>query len=775
MWNSDPIAVTYLILNTTRSKILSLLAIPLFSSALPPAVGVVSASAAQRTSEEIGDTAAVTLAEVNVVALKQERTLRSDAVSATVIGRDALEELNTVSIKGISDLVPNLYIPDYGSRITSSIYVRGIGARMDQPAVGLNVDNVPYLNKNCYDFDVADIASVEMLRGPQSALYGRNTMGGLINITTLSPMRWQGWRFMAEGGRGNDWRFSAGRYHKFSDRVASSLNLSFAYLGGFFRNQHSGRLLDKEIGGGARWKTQWRVSDRVYLQNALSATLLRQGGYPYEYISTGEINYNDTCFYRRFTLADGLSVSYRGEGWNLTSITSVQHLDDNMTLDQDFLPLPYFTLTQKQKETSITEDIVARGKAAGGHYKWLGGIFGFYKHLNMQAPVTFKDTGIRELIENHRNAANPGYPIEWDTRQFPLNSDFFIPTWGIALYHESQYDLGRWHFTAGIRLDYEHSRLSYRSHCDTGYTIMRVAEGDEKEPYGHIDIDIDDTGKIARHYFTWMPKASVLYDLPGTLGNVYVSVTKGYKSGGFNTQMFSEVLQQRLMNIMGIGERYDIDRIVGYRPEYSWNYEAGSHLQSADGRLMLDLSLFYIDCRDQQVTMFPSGTTTGRIMANAGRTRSFGGEASLSARPLGWLTLNGAYGYTDARFIEFNNGLADYKGKHIPYAPGHTLFLQGLMEAKFKRGFIRRLLFDINMKGTGKIYWNEANTRSQKFYALLGASATAEGEGWSLQIWGRNLTGTRYHTFYFMSMSNEFVQRGRPWQIGATLRFDIAR
>lgn len=117
------------------------------------------------------DSAGLQLSELNVVALKQDARIREDAVSATVIGRAALEELNTVSLKGISDVVPNLYIPDYGSRITSSIYVRGLGARMDHPAVGLNVDNVPYLNKNAYDFDIADIESVEMLRTAIDALW----------------------------------------------------------------------------------------------------------------------------------------------------------------------------------------------------------------------------------------------------------------------------------------------------------------------------------------------------------------------------------------------------------------------------------------------------------------------------------------------------------------------------------------------------------------------------------------------------------------------------
>lgn len=740
-------------------------------SLLAYAEGIPSVDAIPVTSDSTGRD----LEELNVVALKQNSRLREDAVSATIIGKAELDELNTVTIKGISDVVPNLFIPDYGSRITSTIYVRGLGARMDHPAVGLNVDNVPYLNKNAYDFDLADIESVEMLRGPQSALYGRNTMGGLINIRTLSPMRWQGWRFMAEAARGNDYKLSAGWYHKFADNFGSSLTANFSYLGGFFRNMHTGKKLDKERSGALRWKASWRISDRVYLQNVLASSLLRQGGYPYEYISTGEINYNDTCFYRRFTINDGLSLSYRADKYEMVSITTLQHINDNMTLDQDFLPLPYFTLTQKQKETAVTEDLVFKGLAAKGNYKWLAGFFGFYKDMDMQAPVTFKDTGIASLIEQHRNESNPEYPIQWDSREFPLNSDFRIPTFGVALYHESNYDLGRWHFTAGIRFDFEQARLKYCSYCDTGYDIFHRLPSGEVEYFNKVNIKIDDTGNLKRRYFTWMPKVSVLYDLPAEYGNVYATVTKGYKSGGFNTQMFSEVLQQRLMRIMGLGKEMDVNSIVGYKPEYSWNYEIGSHLSFADGKVTADISAFYIDCHDQQLTMFPPGSTTGRVMTNAGKTRSLGMELSLSYTPARFVTINGSYGYTDARFREFDNGLENYRGKIIPYAPRNTLFLQSLFIVTPRRGIVKHWNFDLNMRGTGKIYWNEANTRWQKFYAQLGASVMAEGKDWSVQVWGKNLTGTRYHTFYFMSMGNEFLQRGRPWQVGATLRFNISQ
>ena len=724
-------------------------------------------------AEEHIDTT-VYLGEVNVVALKQEHAVRSEAVSATVIGRVDLEDINAVSMKGISDVVPNFFIPDYGSRVTSSMYVRGIGARMDQPAVGLNVDNVPILNKNGYDFDLADIESVEMLRGPQSTLYGRNTIGGLINISTVSPMRYQGWRLSASAGTGNDYRLSAGWYGRPTEKFATALILSGSYLGGFFRNNYDGCFLDHELSGSLRWKADWRISPKVYLQNAFSVSLLDQGGYPYEYVEIGEINYNDPCYYKRFMLSDGLTLRYRGNGFSMTSITAVQHLADNMTLDQDFRPEPFFTLTQRQHDTSVTEDIVFRGDHTGSRYHWLAGAFLFYKHLGMTAPVTFKDKGISDLIEEHRNSANPYYPIRWDTREFPLDSRFTIPSAGAALYHESRLELGRWRLTAGIRLDYETSTLDFRSICHTGYEIFRLEHDGSLSPERHVAIDIDDSGSLRREYFNWMPKIGAVYSLPMEgENNVYGVISRGYKAGGFNTQMFSDVLQQRLMGVMGIGSKYDVDDIVGYRPEYSWNFEVGSHLSFPQAKLNVDVSLFYIDCSDQQLTMFPDGTTTGRIMTNAGRTGSFGGELAVSWNPLDRLAFTASYGYTNARFLEFFNGIEDFSGKFVPYAPQNTLFVQGLWTIPLRHRYIKGLVADVNVRGTGKIYWNEQNSLAQNFYALLGAALTLEARHWSLQVWGRNLTATRYHTFYFMSMGNEFLQQGRPVQGGVTFRINI--
>lgn len=724
--------------------------------------------------EAIYRTDTVTLNEITITSIKQNDRLYQLPVASTFIGSRELEQLNAVNIKSISDVVPNFYIPDYGSRITSSIYVRGLGARMDQPAVGLNVDNVPFLNKDAYDFDLADIVSVEMLRGPQSTLYGRNTMGGQINVTTLSPLDYQGWRFQGELSSGGSAAVSAGWYGLLRANMGLSVTAQYRHQRGFFRNAYTGKYLDKENSVGVRVKYDWRPVSTVRVQNVLSLSNLRQGGYPYEYLPTGEISYNDTCFYRRFLLNDGLTVRWYGENVTLSSITSVQHLNDNMTLDQDFLPRDYFTLTQKKRETGFTEDLILRPSERGEVYDWTTGLFGFYKHLDMDAPVTFKDYGISQLIEKYRNDANPDYPIAWDTRSFVLNSNFKMPVFGLAAYHESKVKLGRWRLTAGLRLEYERPEMRFHSWCDTGYMIYNNHTA-HYEQYKHTDVKIDDSGKLAKNYFSVMPKICALYELSdNTESNLYANISRGYKSGGFNTQMFSDVLQQRVMGVMGVGALYDIAEVVSYKPEESWNFEVGTHLIFPEYNLNIEAALFYILCRNQQMTVFPDGNTTGRIMTNAGKTRSFGGEFTARWNLIESLTFMASYGYTNAKFIRFNDGKADYAGNYLPYAPLNTLFLQGLYELNTGWGaFCRSIVLDVNMRGTGKIYWNESNTTAQNFYALLGAGVTFSGDKFSAQLWAKNITSTKYYTFYFVSIGNEFVQRGKPFQIGVTLNYTL--
>ncbi|MCH5221722.1 MAG: TonB-dependent receptor [Muribaculaceae bacterium] len=731
---------------------------------------LLSVSLLCRAGELPVDTArAHKLRPLEVLGVKQSAGGGATTEAVTRISGAQARRLDLNAAKGVSLVAPNFYMPEYGSRMTSSIYVRGLGARMDQPVVGLNVDNIPYLNKDNYDFDISDIESIEVLKGAQSLLNGRNTMGGQINVRTLSPLTTTGLRAMVEYGSANTANASLSYYGKLNPKLGMSLSARYRHTDGFFRNGYNGKRLDCENSGSLRWKTAWTPSSRLSFTNTALLTLNRQGGYPYASVQSGEISYNDSCGYRRTAFADGLTVAYAGKRVVVTSITSVQYLDDSMTLDQDFLPLDYFTLTQARKEWAFTEDLFTRGSR--GAYSWLGGVFGFYRNIDMDAPVTFKDTGISELIERHRNDINPTYPIHWDSRNFLLGSNFEMSSQGVALYHESEYSLGNWLFEAGLRLDVERNTLSYRSHTSTGFSTVHLLPDGSEEFFSHRQLDIDDTGGLDRTFIELLPKFTVSYRYEPL--TPYFTFSKGYKAGGFNTQMFSDVLQQRIMSEMGLSSLYTLEEIVAYDPEKSFNYELGFHSQLFDRRLRADVALFFIDCRNQQLTTFPPGLVTGRIMTNAGRTRSLGAEMAVAANPTGDIDINLSYGYTNATFRRYNDGRADYRGKRVPYAPAHTLFAEFNYRATPIAFYGITPSISLSARCVGDIYWDEANTVRQPFYCLPDAAITLSAEKWSLRLWGKNLTGTKYDTFYFVSIGNAFVQHGQPRRFGATLRFNI--
>ncbi|MDM8002802.1 MAG: Plug domain-containing protein, partial [Bacteroidota bacterium] len=132
------------------------------------------------------------LSEVVIKASKDNVTFKSLPASVSVIGETLIAESGIRSLNDASSSIPNFFMPDYGSKLTSPVYIRGIGSRINSPSVGLYVDHVPYFEKASFNFDFFDIKRIEVLRGPQGTLFGRNTMGGIVNIITTSPLDYNG-------------------------------------------------------------------------------------------------------------------------------------------------------------------------------------------------------------------------------------------------------------------------------------------------------------------------------------------------------------------------------------------------------------------------------------------------------------------------------------------------------------------------------------------------------------------------------------------------------
>lgn len=694
---------------------------------------------------------------VSSVKMSEENEL---ACSSTTIGRVEIESRHLNSVKELSAMVPNFFQPDYGSRMTSSVYVRGFGSRIDQPVVGMSVDQIPLMNKNNYDFELFDIDKIQIIRGAQSTLFGRNTAGGAINITTLSPLNFQGKRLMLEYGNENSIRVKAAHYAAPSQDFGWSAGVYYNHSDGFFTNNYLGRKCDAGDNAAVRLRAQWLLDDKWSIDNILSMGYTNEGGWSYcRYdILSGALSpvaYNDACNYRRFTLSDGLVIKRFFSNFTISSVTGYQYTNDEMHLDNDFLVDDYFTMEQAQSEHSFTQELVIKS-AEGKRLRWLAGVFAFYKDLSMEAPVHFHDYGVQELISRRL----PAWFVV-DEKNFTIDDDFKIPTYGAAAYAQAGYSIGAFDFEAGIRLDYEESVMRYNSKSRIHYTIPgKVTSNPIATVFkGRDKVDACEL----------LPGFSVTYS--HKYGNLYASVRKGFKAGGFNTQLFSDILQNRMIRDMqGVPDNSDVS-VTKYKPEESVNYELGGHLAMFDDKLNISASVFYITCTNQQLTILPE-TGTGRMMSNAGESESYGVE--ISARyQIGDFVFNGAYGRANAKFEEYIDGRNNYSGNVLPYAPRETMFLGATYNIPVSRYFANYLTFNIGWSGVGRIYWNESNTLSQPFYSLLSASLSWEKGHFGASLWAKNILDKEYRTFYFRSIGNDFFSLGKPMQIGASFYVNL--
>lgn len=716
----------------------------------------------------------VVLQAVDVVAsIKSDDESMRKNYSSTTVERIDIENRHIVSLKEITAVAPNFYKPDYGSRMTSSIYVRGFGSRIDQPVVALSVDEMPVMNKNNYDFDFFDISRVQLLRGAQSTLYGRNTSGGAVNIYTLSPLTFQGKRLSLEYGTANSLRIKASHYEAKSRDFGWSVSMHYGRSDGFFLNRERGEECDGGSNVSARIRHQWLPGERWSIDNALTVGYVDEGGWGYRLYDKNlgtlrPIAYNDACTYRRFNIGDGLVVKRFFDDFTLSSTTGYQYMDDRMRIDNDFLPLDYFSMGQYQREHAFTQEFVARS-VQGEKFDWIVGTMAFYKHLTLDAPVLFKQYGIENLIMKNANdsyfhLAGPDYHLEFRDPTFSIEDKFTIPTVGAALYGEASLQLGRFLLKAGARLDYERSTMDYNSYAHIYYKYKRGSPD-----FVHLFSTFK--GDDSVDALEILPRFSVAYN--HSRGNIYATLSKGYKAGGFNTQLFSDILKQKIIDDILQNVNNDNASATVYRPEETWNYELGAHLSPfVNDCLHIAASLFYIDCRNQQLTVFPQGESTGRMMSNAGRSHSYGAELSVQYK-VDNLRLDASYGYACATFDEYLSGENDYSGKHLPLAPRETVSANIAYTLPVPRSFANFLILNIGWNGVGRIYWNEDNSLTQTFYGLWSASLSWEKGHFGASLWAKNILGERYNTFYFRSIGNDFFAQGKPRQIGLSLHLNL--
>ncbi len=713
--------------------------------------------------------------KASVVSVSKVNALldKASAPVVTVSSREALEK-RIVAPKTLSSLVPNLHIPDYGSAMTSSIYVRGIGSRMENPSIALYVDEVPVLDKNMFDTDFLDIQNINFVSGPQGTLFGRNAMMGVLSVETLKPSAQNINSYSIGVGNGGFKEASALLGNDVMVLAVKSFDLN-----GFYTNTYN----DSKIDGGRG--LSFRIKYRPYRGEGRSSdyslwvSYLNQGGWPYRQMgddgALAPLAYNDRNHYSRLSLLASASEGFGIGNHRLKNIVSLQMLGDKMTLDQDFTTAKMFTLQQRQRQIALTEELIFKPSSGLSWWDSQTGVFISAKYNRMHAPVNFLSDGIETLILGNANSHIPPFVgrLAFEEENFIIDDDFDLFYHNAALYHESWFTAGLWKFTAGIRADFEYQHMGYDTRTTVHYALPPRMP-DFKE------LNTVFEGSIDNSWLQIVPKVAVRYGTDKDY--LYASAAGGFKAGGFNTQIFSDMLQNimtaDLMNAFGVhidGYSNSADASsTEYKPEESWNFEAGGRTSFTVGAssFILAASAFDIECRNQQITIFPEGNATGRMMANAGRSRSFGADGSLS-----WLW-NGfradvRAGWCHATFREYNDNINDYAGKHIPYAPVATWY--GALGRHFSLDCktVKGLSLSVSAYGAGRTWWNEDNSLWQKAYCLFGADASVDFDGFQLFAHATNLFGKDYGVFCFKSVGNTFVQNGRPRSVIIGVKINI--
>ena len=780
--------------------------------------GALGVSGALGALGALTDTARVVdLDEVIVIAQpKEQQLMRRQPLSSSAFSAEDLHRLNVRDVRELSDFVPSFAMPVYGSRYTSSMYIRGIGSRVNSPAVGIYMDNIPLVSKSMLNFHVYEVDRIDVLRGPQGTLYGQNSEGGLIRLFTRQPLNYQGTNINLSFGTGLYRKAEVAHYNKVNDHLGFALAGFYQGQKGFLDNTTTGGDADKGNEAGGRARLEWQPTEAFRLNLSADYQYTNQNGFPYGEMNleTGESRdpySNRQGDYKRHALTTGLSLSLRGSKAELGYSASWQYLKDDMLMDIDYRPLDYMHITQAQLQNAITQELTLKTTGSGPWHSTSGAFFS-YQALKTNAPVYFdaamndylsktiqdyayygmlnsmaKRMGMEAAAAMIERAG--GCHIRMDMETVP--GLFRTPAYNYALFHQSDIDITSC-LTATLGLRYDLSQVQI------DYSTLGAVALDESVMGTTVKASVRSLleHKEKTSFDQLLPKVGLTYRIGNNGSNVYALVSKGYRAGGYNIQMFSDILQTELegaaqtargdMEIAHSEQDYDnIRETIAFKPEESWNYEFGTHLNLFDQKVHLDLTGYYMQIRNQQLSVMAGNYGFGRMMVNAGKSYSCGVEATVRGSLVdGHLNWGVSYGYTRAVFKEYTDSVmteqgmtaVSYKDKRVPYVPEHTLAANADYRFYFN-GALKSLTVGANLSMLGKTYWDNENLYSQKLYALLGAHADANFGKVTVSLWGRNLTATKYNTFATDSpMAGEtlyFAQKGNPLQVGCDLRINL--
>jgi iron complex outermembrane receptor protein len=715
--------------------------------------------------------------EIIVTAERREANLQDVPIAVTALTQETLEAQGVRGVIDIAASAPNLTATTgpQGSA-DANFFVRGVGQfdfiATNDPGVGVYVDGV-YLGRTVGALlDAGDVGRVEVLRGPQGTLFGRNTLGGAVSVTSVAP------ELGELGARG---RIAVGSRDRFDADAGVNLPLGETaalrvygftrYQDGFAINAISDARFGAIERAGGKVQLLWKPTEALSItvmgdyvddsSNPAPSVLMAIAPFPFFPAGAAAQVQDRSRFYRNFASNLPFSeneiwgvsgtIAYDFGGVTLKSISAYRSLDALSTSDPDGTTFRIYDQRSPTEQTQFSQELQLTGDSFDNRLNWVAGVYFFREEVEQTLFLCFAPITPLSVYTGFFNACNTwNQGNDQETRSF-------------AVFGQGRVALSdQLSVTLGGRWTREKKEIVSNQAFDFRPAGFSPAPGVVVPGFlAPIVSNLEDSAKFSR--FTpkvgaeWKPNDDVL---------VFASWARGFRSGGFNGRLIAPNTQ-----------------VPTYDPDTTDAFELGLKSDLMDRRLRLNLTAFHTSYKDIQQTI--SDPAIQFRVANAGEARIFGVEAEAALVPVDGLRLDAALGYSSSEFRDVPASVGPINGNALPFSPKWTVYLAGEYRVDFGRFAATPR---IDWRYQSRTFFTAFNNQygvpddglqeQQAGYGLLSARLTfADADDrFSVAVFGQNLTDEEYYTFGqnalgVQGVSYNYLGRPREWGVTFGARF----
>ena len=707
---------------------------------------------------QANDEQSAVIEEIVVTSRLRSESLQEVPVTVNAFTAEDIEDAGIERPNDYLSLVPNVTLVEAQNAGTTFLTIRGITqVRNNEPPVAVSIDGMLQTSPNQFNQALLDLEQIEVLKGPQGALYGRNAIGGAINITTKQPTNEFEGRVRVGAGNGDHARAQVSLSGPISeDRLYYRLNGTWLDRGGYIDNVLRGDHVDHIEETSLQLRLDWLIDDawsadfRTYFSDT-SGGALAYNWQAFDYESDiftfrpGDANDAAGVIYEQNNRGENdrdiveiaLKLDYEVDWGSFTSITAYNQLKEWYGSDQapysesltqyPFGPgIPFDGIAQQYWDVEALSQEVRFSSSSEQSLRWLVGAYYVQTDRFISTPVV-DDSGVG-IVRIEREPTGAGQPATFSfLADDNANSAF-------ALFGQLNYDVSE-QFEASLALRYDEDR--------------RV----------QIVSPFNTTGSQGAHreatFDKLQPKITLRY-LANADVTVFVSYSEGFRSGQFN-QLGTAAAAQAA----GVDGVFDV---VGQ--EETEAFEIGLKAQLMGGRGSVDAALFNTSVTGQQYFLF-FAPTSSQVLAGIDEVALSGGEIEFSASLADGLDFYAAYGFTDSE-IEAYSVAPSFVGNKAPYVPDHTINLGIQYRQRVTDAVGVFVRADFERRGTQ--FWDPDNSSARDDVDLINARFGFEGDRWEVTAWARNLADEEYLAEFVLG---GFVQLAPPRSYGLDFTYNF--